>query len=219
MRSATLLGSAAVGGLAGAVALSSLELAVLGAMGAAAAVAHAVRAGRSRASHEGLVRFLGGERVRYEDGAVLSPDGQRRVRAAPRSAGSRYEVLSEDGRQTLASYRTLAPSPPLELEALPREVLFARVYGRSVSPVCFDGSPPEIGGSVLRREARWLRLSRFEGGALLERLDDTGECIGDTWHPDVEAARAQIAAELGAHAGPLRSRPPRWDEARGDTWS
>jgi hypothetical protein len=40
-----------------------------------------------------------------------------------------------------------------------------------------------------------------EGEIYLLRLDDRGECIADTWHENVEAAKAQANFEFGIEDG------------------
>lgn len=213
-----MFGAVAATSVAGAAALGSLELVVLAGFGATVALVRLLRAGRLRASHRHLVGFLGGGRVQQERDAVLSVDGTRRVRTSPCGHGVRFEILADQGRRTVVSYQSGPTDDRVELEALPIEVRFARVHGRSLDPVCFEGSPPELGGPLRRHDPRWLRVSRFADGALVERLDADGRPVGDTWHPDLEAAREQIDAEYGEHAGPLTSRPPRWDEPSQRVW-
>lgn len=40
-----------------------------------------------------------------------------------------------------------------------------------------------------------------DGTIFLLRLDDEGQCISDTWHETVEAAKAQANFEFGIEAG------------------
>lgn len=216
-RAAVVLGAAATTSAMSVALLGSLELGLFaGLVGAFAAGAEVWRGRRRERLHRDVVRFLGSS-VCAEAHGWRSLDGTRRVRQAPRDSGLRFEVLTRDGRHTLECYRR-APDDRLELDALPLEVRFARVHGRPLDPVCWDGSPPDLGGDPTRRDARWLRVSRFADGVLLERLDPFGDELGDTWHPDLDAAHEQIARELGTHAGELRSRPPIWDERPQRAW-
>ncbi len=200
-------GALALSAASGAAAIGSLELAVLAGVGALGAALHALRARRRRRSHHGLVRFLGSEDVRPVAEGVASLDGRRRARRSIAEGVVRYEVLSADGRRTLESYRA-SDAETAPRAALPEEVRFVSLHGRCLSPVCFDGPPPGLGGPVRRREPGWLRVSRYADGVLLERLDPDGVVLGDTWHPDLDAASEQVRAEYGPHAGPLVSRPP-----------
>lgn len=49
-----------------------------------------------------------------------------------------------------------------------------------------------------------------QGGAIyLLRLDDRGECVADTWHETVEAAKAQANFEFGIEDGDWKDVEPR----------
>jgi hypothetical protein len=40
-----------------------------------------------------------------------------------------------------------------------------------------------------------------DGAAFLLRLDDRGDCVADTWHETVQAAKEQAHFEFGIEAG------------------
>lgn len=42
-----------------------------------------------------------------------------------------------------------------------------------------------------------VEIADGDEGVYLFRLDERGECIADTWHENVEAAKAQAAFEYG----------------------
>ena len=48
-----------------------------------------------------------------------------------------------------------------------------------------------------------------EGAIYLLRLDDRGECVADTWHETVEAAKAQANFEFGIEDGDWKDIEPR----------
>jgi hypothetical protein len=48
-----------------------------------------------------------------------------------------------------------------------------------------------------------------EGAIYLLRLDDQGECVADTWHETVEAAKAQANFEFGIEDGDWKDVEPR----------
>jgi hypothetical protein len=48
-----------------------------------------------------------------------------------------------------------------------------------------------------------------EGAIYLLRLDSRGECVADTWHESVEAAKAQANFEFGIEDGDWKDVEPR----------
>lgn len=163
------------------------------------------RASARDAEARARLAFVGDDAVDDPADGVISPDGVRRLRIHEGLA--RYEELSLDGRCTIASYldepRGLLRRFARRFErADARDALIAEVHGRAILPVCFLGAPHR--GEPRALTARWLRARPLTSGVLLERFDEGHRPIGDTLHPDLDAARTQVRLEYGAHAGRLR---------------
>lgn len=66
----------------------------------------------------------------------------------------------------------------------------------------YSGFPPELtGGSderALMGTPAFLLIEENQGGAFLYRYDTRGECVGDTWHADVQEAKEQATYEYAA---------------------
>ncbi|MEQ8457701.1 MAG: hypothetical protein RID81_36585 [Sandaracinaceae bacterium] len=206
LASAAMLGTAAMGGVAGAALLGSLELAALAAAGACAAVTHLARARRRRRLEGEVARFLG-DSIVVEPGAWTSADGRRRVRVALGDDHARFERLDPASDVTLTSHRARVDVALVAAERRVLERHEARAFGRPLRPCCFDG----LGPSATLRDPRTVSVESCASGVLVRRLDAHGELIGDTWHASPAAARRQLARELGAHLGV--SSPPRRSSA------
>jgi len=50
-------------------------------------------------------------------------------------------------------------------------------------------------------DPKTVEIVEQEGAIYLLRLDDRGECVADTWHETVEAAKAQANFEFGIEDG------------------
>lgn len=50
-------------------------------------------------------------------------------------------------------------------------------------------------------DPRAVEVVELDGAIYLLRLDEGGECIADTWHETVEAAKAQAQFEFGIEDG------------------
>lgn len=206
VRSAAVLGSVALTSVAGAALAGSVELAVLAGAGAVAAVTHGVRALGQRRRHRAVARFLGSDLVIEAAGCWTTPDGRRRVRVMPGDEHARFERLDPHTGETLESFRGPSPAaPPPPDEAVIVERVVATVHGRPLDPRCFTGLPPALGGRFARlEEVRLVAMDVRRDGVLIERLDGDGQLVGDTWHPDLAAARRQLEAEYGGHLGRWR---------------
>jgi hypothetical protein len=58
-------------------------------------------------------------------------------------------------------------------------------------------------------DPKTVEVVEQEGAIYLLRLDDRGECIADTWHETVEAAKAQANFEFGIEDGDWEDVEPR----------
>lgn len=69
----------------------------------------------------------------------------------------------------------------------------------------FVGLPPELTGGIdSRREmgpALFLAIYAKADGIFLYRYDEKGNCVGDTWHQNVEDAKYQATFEYGERVG------------------
>lgn len=50
-------------------------------------------------------------------------------------------------------------------------------------------------------EPSTVEIAEQDGAVFLLRLDDAGECIADTWHESVDAAKEQANYEYGVEIG------------------
>ena len=154
--------------------------------------------------------FLG-PRVVVERGGYLSLDGARRIRLSPQDRFARFEwldpALGVTRRSELrrCAFR-MGPEPPVESRRS-----HARVVGRGLIPVCFDrrGRSPSVS---------LVRLIERGEGVLVVRIAADGSTVGDTWHEDPAAARAQLTQEFGGHIGPLRAGPGVLGTRRAPAW-
>src|SRR6267378_6616824 len=64
----------------------------------------------------------------------------------------------------------------------------------------YRGMPPELtGGKDTRQEmgpADSLMIEEMSDGVFLYRFDSKGECVGDTWHLNLEDAKCQASYEF-----------------------
>jgi len=71
---------------------------------------------------------------------------------------------------------------------------------RSSNVKHYRGMPPELaGGKDARREmgqAHSLVIEEMPDGVFLYRFDSKGECVGDTWHMNLEDAKHQASYEF-----------------------
>ncbi len=220
------LGSVAAFAGATAVAAGQVELWALAGAGAFAAAAQLVQSARGRRRRDTLARFFGAREVVVTPGTWTSPDGRRRLRAVLGDALVRWEKLDPSTGETLASFRVnglVAPPPPRPAEVLDAQV--AQVQGRGREPRCFAGLPRAFGGrSVRALEPSWVVLEVRRDAVILERRDARGRSVGDTSHPDRDAAMRQLERELGAAVSPFRDAsdvrlepgraPAGWDAGR-----
>jgi hypothetical protein len=58
-------------------------------------------------------------------------------------------------------------------------------------------------------DPKTLEVVEQEGAIYLLRLNGRGECVADTWHETVEAAKAQANFEFGIEAGDWTDVEPR----------
>lgn len=58
-------------------------------------------------------------------------------------------------------------------------------------------------------DPRIVEVVEQEGAIYLLRIDDQGECVADTWHETVEAAKAQANFEFGIEEGDWKDIEPR----------
>jgi len=58
-------------------------------------------------------------------------------------------------------------------------------------------------------DPKTVEVVEQEGAIYLLRLDDRGECVADTWHETVEAAKAQANFEFGIEDGDWKDVEPR----------
>jgi hypothetical protein len=63
-----------------------------------------------------------------------------------------------------------------------------------------------IGGQIAKR-AVLVILDQSPSGTFLFRYDATGDFVGDTWHANVEDARAQAAFEYDSDLAPWMAVP------------
>ncbi len=197
-----------VAGTLGAAALAAceIELLALASFGAAATVARLARTRREKREIASLIEFLNGPDILARDGMWTSLEGTRRVRARADDAALRWEVLEPSRGETLASFLRpawLGPSTADRSEPIERRI--ARVRSRSRDPRCFRGLPKDFGGSGAELvEAAMIVFEVHREGTLVERRDGDGELVGDTWHPDRDAALRQLASEYGDRLGGWR---------------
>lgn len=69
----------------------------------------------------------------------------------------------------------------------------------------YMGMPPELtGGSdqrTLMAMPAFVVIEESDSGVLLYRYDIRGECVGDTWHANVQEAKGQAAYEYQTALG------------------
>lgn len=58
-------------------------------------------------------------------------------------------------------------------------------------------------------DPKTVEVVEQEGAVYLLRLDNRGECVADTWHETVEAAKAQANFEFGIEDGDWKDVEPR----------
>ncbi|MBX3275512.1 MAG: hypothetical protein KF729_34955 [Sandaracinaceae bacterium] len=156
-----------------------------------------------------------GERALVTPRGYVALDGTRRVRFVAGDDDARLEALDPARGLTLESRRSRARAlRPALADERPRAVWHARVLGRVLAPVCF-------GARRVARDPQLVRVAAYADGVLVVRLAANGADAGDTWHPSLEGALAQLRYELGAHLGALREgdhtrpwrREPAWTGA------
>ena len=79
-----------------------------------------------------------------------------------------------------------------------------RATVRSVTgdTVHLQGVPTEGSIDVTKiPDPKTVEVVEQEGSFYLLRLDEQGECVADTWHETVEAAKAQANFEFGIEEG------------------
>jgi len=81
----------------------------------------------------------------------------------------------------------------------------------------FHGAPPELtGGADTRQEmgsAAYLVIEATPDGVFLYRYDGKGECVGDTWHMNVDDAKHQADYEYGRLAQDWQAVPAEAEDA------
>src|SRR5271169_4471948 len=64
----------------------------------------------------------------------------------------------------------------------------------------YRGMPPELTGGKDRRQemgpAHFLVIEEMHDGVFLYRFDAKGECVGDTWHMNLDDAKHQASYEF-----------------------
>ena len=64
----------------------------------------------------------------------------------------------------------------------------------------YRGMPPELTGGKDRRQemgpAHFLLIEEIHDGVFLYRFDAKGECVGDTWHMNLDDAKHQASSEF-----------------------
>ncbi|HKY21475.1 MAG TPA: hypothetical protein VJM31_09670 [Vicinamibacterales bacterium] len=58
-------------------------------------------------------------------------------------------------------------------------------------------------------DPKTVEVVEEEGAVYLLRLDDRGECVADTWHDTVDAAKTQANFEYGIEDGDWENVEPR----------